>query len=74
MPFCPNCRDEFQDWVKVCSDCNSTLVDKLLPLNTKKNPTHKKKNTQLHKGKANNLENLPKSLDDFYNSHGVRGF
>jgi transposase-like protein len=29
MPFCPNCRDEFQYWVKVCPDCGSKLVDQL---------------------------------------------
>jgi len=29
MPFCPKCRDEFQDWVKVCPDCKVALVDKL---------------------------------------------
>jgi hypothetical protein len=35
MPFCPNCCDEFQDWVKVCPDCGFKLVNKLLPLKTK---------------------------------------
>ncbi len=29
MPFCPKCRDEFQDWVEVCPDCGVALVDKL---------------------------------------------
>ena len=29
MPFCPNCRDEFQDWVKVCPDCKVDLVEQL---------------------------------------------
>ena len=32
MPFCPKCRDEFQDWVSVCPDCRVKLVDKLKPL------------------------------------------
>ncbi len=31
MPYCPECRDEFQDWVKICPDCNVALVDKLPP-------------------------------------------
>ena len=31
MPYCPKCRDEFQDWVKVCPDCNVALVEKLPP-------------------------------------------
>ena len=26
MPFCPKCRDEFQDWVKTCPDCQVALV------------------------------------------------
>ena len=29
MPFCPKCRDEFQDWVKTCPDCHVTLVAEL---------------------------------------------
>jgi hypothetical protein len=31
MPYCPKCRDEFQEWVKVCPDCNVALVEKLPP-------------------------------------------
>jgi hypothetical protein len=31
MPFCPECRDEFEDRVKVCPDCRVPLVDKLPP-------------------------------------------
>jgi hypothetical protein len=27
MPFCPNCHDEFQDWVKVCPDCGVELTE-----------------------------------------------
>ena len=29
MPYCPECRDEFQEWVKVCPDCKVTLVKEL---------------------------------------------
>jgi hypothetical protein len=29
MPYCPQCRDEFQDWVKVCPDCKVALVGQL---------------------------------------------
>jgi len=29
MRFCPRCRYEFQDWVKVCPDCGVALVEKL---------------------------------------------
>jgi Putative prokaryotic signal transducing protein len=31
MPFCPKCRDEFQDWVKTCPDCRVRLVEGLRP-------------------------------------------
>ncbi|MDM8001207.1 MAG: DUF2007 domain-containing protein [Dehalococcoidia bacterium] len=31
MPFCPKCRDEFQDWVKTCPDCQVGLVEELPP-------------------------------------------
>jgi hypothetical protein len=29
MPYCPKCRDEFQDWVIVCPDCGVTLTSYL---------------------------------------------
>jgi hypothetical protein len=29
MPFCPRCRDEFQDWAKTCPDCRVALVAEL---------------------------------------------
>ena len=29
MPYCPQCRDEFQDWVDECPDCKVELVDEL---------------------------------------------
>ena len=29
MPYCSKCRYEFQDWVKVCSNCSVDLVDEL---------------------------------------------
>ena len=32
MPFCPKCRDEFQDWVKICPDCKVELIETLPPL------------------------------------------
>jgi len=32
MPFCPNCRDEFEDWVEICPDCRVALVDEPAPL------------------------------------------
>ena len=32
MPYCPNCHDEFQDWVEECPDCKVKLVNELPPL------------------------------------------
>jgi Putative prokaryotic signal transducing protein len=29
MPYCPKCRDEFQDWVNTCPDCRVVLVSDL---------------------------------------------
>jgi hypothetical protein len=29
MPYCPECRDEFQDWVSTCPDCKVALVEQL---------------------------------------------
>jgi hypothetical protein len=29
MPYCPKCRDEFQDWVKTCPDCRVAVVAEL---------------------------------------------
>lgn len=32
MPYCPQCRDEFQDWVEECPDCKKKLISALPPL------------------------------------------
>lgn len=37
MPYCLKCREEFQDWVKLCPDCSLSLVDSLPEL-TKSEP------------------------------------
>lgn len=31
MKYCPKCKTEYQNWVKLCADCSEPLVDKLLP-------------------------------------------
>jgi len=41
MPFCPVCRDEFEDWVKICPDCNVALDDELPPLPERKKAERK---------------------------------
>ena len=50
MPYCTKCHDEFQDWVKVCPDCNVALVDKL------PNPPKRKKRNEslIHIATASN--------------------
>ena len=37
MPYCPRCRDEFQDWVSVCPDCGVALVKRLADLTKPEN-------------------------------------
>ena len=27
MKYCPKCRGEFEDYVKICPDCNEPLID-----------------------------------------------
>jgi hypothetical protein len=29
MKYCPKCRTEYEDWVKLCADCETTLVNQL---------------------------------------------
>jgi hypothetical protein len=31
MPYCPNCRGEYEPGIDKCPDCNLTLVDSLPP-------------------------------------------
>lgn len=30
MPWCPNCKTEYQEGIEVCADCGATLVDELV--------------------------------------------
>ena len=38
MPYCPKCREEFQNWVTECLNCSTPLVDKAAVGNN--NSTH----------------------------------
>lgn len=38
MPFCPNCRTEYEKDVDACSDCGSPLVENLPPENPDADP------------------------------------
>jgi hypothetical protein len=38
LRFCPKCRSEYQDWAKVCLDCDVNLVDHLPELPPKLKP------------------------------------
>lgn len=38
MPFCPKCRYEYVEGVKVCPDCNTELVGKLEEVKPKETP------------------------------------
>lgn len=40
MPYCPKCRDEFQEWVKICPDCQVNLVAELPPVSQNKQKTY----------------------------------
>ena len=53
VPYCPKCRDEFQDWVKICPDCNVALVEKLLPP-AKSRKRKKREETLVHIATAPN--------------------
>jgi hypothetical protein len=67
MPYCPECRDEFQDWVKVCSDCKVALVGELpLP------PKHGKIDEPLvHIATAPN-ESIANMWAGILEEHGIR--
>ena len=41
MPFCPNCRGEYEDGIRECPDCQIELVDFLTPEDADADPeTH----------------------------------
>lgn len=33
MPWCPNCRNEYKEGIKICADCSIDLVKELEPIN-----------------------------------------
>jgi hypothetical protein len=68
MPYCPKCRGEFQDWVKVCPDCNVNLVAELPPLTEKV----KKKNDPLVPIATAPNEITAKMWEDILKGEGIR--
>jgi hypothetical protein len=38
MPYCPNCRSEYEPEIDRCPDCNVLLVDSLPPEDAKADP------------------------------------
>ena len=66
MLCCPECRDEFQDWVKVCPDCKVALVEELPP-----QPEHEKVDEPLvHIATAPN-ESIANMWSGILEEHGI---
>lgn len=40
MRYCPKCRDEFEDWVELCPDCRTALVEELPQIERKEGRDH----------------------------------
>jgi hypothetical protein len=54
MPYCPKCRDEFQDWVKTCPDCRVALVSELRPSTKGSKAANVKRESLVHVANAPN--------------------
>ncbi len=68
MPYCPKCRDEFQDWVKVCPEDKVALVAELPPLPNKV----KKKNDPIVPIAIAPNEITAKMWEDILKEEGIR--
>ena len=68
MPYCPVCRDEFQDWVKVCPEDKVALVAELPPLPDKL----KKKNDPIVPIATAPNEITAKMWEDILKEEGIR--
>ena len=64
MLYCPNCRDQFEDWVKKCPDCQIKLVDRL--------PETKKENAPLVNLTTAPNEGIAVMWSDILKDNGVR--
>jgi hypothetical protein len=67
MPYCPQCRDEFQDWVKVCPDCKVALVAELPP-----QPKHEKTDEPLVYIATAPNESVANMWSGILEEHGIR--
>jgi len=84
MKYCPNCREEYQDWVEKCVDCGERLLYGSAP-----SPQPKPKNKPqqwitiaFFTGRASiylaaaklESEGIPAVISDDYRYHGGIGF
>ena len=62
MKYCPTCRTEYEDWVKLCADCKVSLVTQLRP---EKKPESAPTNCK--KGYTKKCPKCGKVYDDSWN-------
>jgi hypothetical protein len=71
MPYCPNCRDEFQDWVKTCPDCRVALVPELRSSSEASEATKVKRESLVHVANAPN-EPIARMWMESLDNNGIR--
>ncbi|MBN2099280.1 MAG: hypothetical protein JW753_06750 [Dehalococcoidia bacterium] len=71
MPYCPKCRDEFQDWVKTCPDCRVVLVSELPCLSKASDATKVGRESLLHSADAPN-EPVARMWMESLENNGIR--
>jgi len=71
MSYCPECRDQFEDWVKKCPDCHTALVGKLPEPKTESSTREKASNAPLaHLATAPN-EGIALMWSDILNENDI---
>lgn len=71
MPYCPKCRDEFQDWVKTCPDCRVPLVSELRSSSEASKAAKVKRESLVHVANASNEPIARMWMESLYNN-GIR--